>query len=202
MRLLIQRVRSGSVVVDGSSVGTIGCGLVVLVGFGPTDGPADGLPVGPAGGPSGCPADGLPVVRTDSPSGGRADGPANHPAMPHSPAWRCLLDKMLDLRIFPDEAGKMNLGLRQWGGELLLVPQFTLYADCRKGRRPSFTQAAPPHIATALFDQFVAAAREHHPDRVQCGIFGADMDVHLVNWGPVTIWLDSNEFLSREGNGK
>ena len=96
----------------------------------------------------------------------------------------------------------MNLGLRQWGGELLLVPQFTLYADCRKGRRPSFTRAAPPRIATALFDQFVAAAREHHPDRVQCGIFGADMDVHLVNWGPVTIWLDSQEFPSKEGNGK
>lgn len=162
MRLLIQRVRNGSVVVDGSSVGTIGCGLVVLVGFGPAD---------------------------DS-------------AMPHSPAWRWLLDKMLDLRIFPDDAGKMNLGLRQWGGELLLVPQFTLYADCRKGRRPSFTQAAPPHIATDLFDRFVAAAREHHPGRVQCGIFGADMDVHLVNWGPVTIWLDSQELLPKEGNGK
>lgn len=190
MRLLIQRVRNGSVAVDGTIVGAIGCGLVVLVGFGPADGPADDL------------ADGLADCLADGLADGLAGDPANHPAIPHNPAWRCLLDKMLDLRIFPDEAGKMNLGLRQWGGELLLVPQFTLYADCRKGRRPSFTQAAPPHIATALFDQFVAAAREHHPDRVQCGIFGADMDVHLVNWGPVTIWLDSHEFLSKEGNGK
>jgi D-tyrosyl-tRNA(Tyr) deacylase len=120
---------------------------------------------------------------------GREDGPD----LPGQPAWNKLLDKMTDLRIFPDDAGKMNTSLRDWNqgaGEILLVSQFTLYADCRKGRRPSF-EAASPDIARGLFDQLIAAMEQRLPGRVHSGIFAADMDVHLINWGPVTILLDS-----------
>jgi D-tyrosyl-tRNA(Tyr) deacylase len=99
-----------------------------------------------------------------------------------------LLDKVLTYRIFPDEAGKMNLHLRQIGGDLLLVPQFTLVADTRKGTRPSFSAAAKPEIARELFLALVATARAAHP-RVEAGIFGADMQVRLVNDGPVTFNL-------------
>ena len=99
-----------------------------------------------------------------------------------------LLEKMLTYRIFPDEAGKMNLDLRQIGGDLLLVPQFTLVADTRKGTRPSFSAAAKPENARQLFLALVAAAQAAHP-RVEAGIFGADMQVRLVNDGPVTFNL-------------
>ncbi len=127
MRLLLQRARRGSVAVDGETVAAIGPGLVVLAGFGPRD------------------------------TG----------ALPGEPRWVGMIDRLLDLRVFPDDAGKMNVGLREWTvpqdmrgaggtgvipgaplGELLLVPQFTLHADCRKGRRPSFSSAAPPPILT------------------------------------------------------
>lgn len=109
-------------------------------------------------------------------------------------ACRAVLEKLLELRIFPDEAGKLNVGLRETGGGLLLVSQFTLYASCRKGRRPSFSEAAPPQVARGLYDAFVAMARQALPGRVGDGVFGADMDVALVNWGPVTIMLDSADF--------
>ena len=99
-----------------------------------------------------------------------------------------LLDKVLTYRIFPDEAGKMNLDLRQIGGDLLLVPQFTLVADTRKGTRPSFSAAAKPENARQLFLALVAKAQAAHP-RVEAGIFGADMQVRLVNDGPVTFNL-------------
>jgi D-tyrosyl-tRNA(Tyr) deacylase len=99
-----------------------------------------------------------------------------------------LLAKLLKLRIFSDEAGKMNKSVQDVKGGLLIVSQFTLAADTTGGNRPSFTQAAPPDEGRRLYDCFVAMAREAHPV-VQTGQFGADMKVHLVNDGPVTIPL-------------
>ena len=99
-----------------------------------------------------------------------------------------LLDRMLAWRMFPDDADKMNLNLAQVNGGLLLVPQFTLAADTNSGNRPSFSKAAPPAEGQRMFDALVAAARKRHPD-VQCGLFGADMKVGLINDGPVTFWL-------------
>jgi D-tyrosyl-tRNA(Tyr) deacylase len=101
-----------------------------------------------------------------------------------------LLDRMLKYRIFGDELGKMNLNLSQIDGDLLLVPQFTLAADTRHGLRPGFSTAAPPDLGRRLFEELVAAARAQHP-RVECGVFGADMQVALVNDGPVTFWLEA-----------
>jgi D-tyrosyl-tRNA(Tyr) deacylase len=102
---------------------------------------------------------------------------------------RRLLQKVLEYRIFPDDAGKMNLNLRQIGGGLLLVPQFTLLADTGKGTRPGFSRGAPPALARELFGQLVALAREAHPGAAS-GVFGASMQVLLVNDGPVTFWLE------------
>lgn len=166
MRLLLQRVRKAAVHVNGAPVAAIGSGLLALVGFGTMD---------------------------------DAD-------LPERPIWEHMLRKMLSLRIFPDEYGKMNRTLEACGpapapesggsgGELLLVPQFTLYADCRKGRRPSFQNAAPPATAAVLFSQWLRQCEIRLPGRTHAGIFGADMDVSLVNWGPVTILLDSEDFL-------
>jgi D-tyrosyl-tRNA(Tyr) deacylase len=101
-----------------------------------------------------------------------------------------LLERLLDYRVFPDAQGRMNLSLRDIGGGLLLVPQFTLAADTRKGTRASFSSAAPPAMGQQLFDYLVARARELH-ETVQTGRFGADMQVSLVNDGPVTFWLES-----------
>ncbi|HLI84507.1 MAG TPA: D-aminoacyl-tRNA deacylase [Bryobacteraceae bacterium] len=101
-----------------------------------------------------------------------------------------LLDKLLGLRIFPDENGKMNRNIQEAGGSLLVVSQFTLYADCRKGRRPSFDPAAPPDQALALYSYFLEAARRG-PVPVASGVFQASMQVRLVNEGPVTILIDS-----------
>ena len=103
-----------------------------------------------------------------------------------------LLDKIVNLRIFEDREGKMNLSLLDMGGELMIISQFTLYADCRKGRRPSFTDAAPPGEAQKLYDYFVDAARARGL-KVATGIFQAHMEVELVNFGPVTILLDSSK---------
>ena len=99
-----------------------------------------------------------------------------------------LLERLLGYRVFPDENDKMNLSLRDIEGGLLLVPQFTLPADTRKGTRPSFTTAAPPDEGRRLFDYFVTHARMEHPS-VDTGRFGADMQVSLINDGPVTFWL-------------
>ncbi|MGW8182491.1 MAG: D-aminoacyl-tRNA deacylase [Burkholderiales bacterium] len=99
-----------------------------------------------------------------------------------------LLERVLDYRVFPDEEGRMNRSLRDIGGGLLLVPQFTLAADTRKGARPSFSSAAPPAAGRALFEHFAASARARHPE-IACGRFGADMKVTLTNDGPVTFWL-------------
>ncbi len=105
---------------------------------------------------------------------------------------RYIADKIASLRLFEDEAGKINLGITDIGGEVLLVSQFTLYADCRKGRRPSFTDAAPPEMADRLYQRVAEMLREADLP-VQTGVFGAHMQVALVNDGPVTILLDSGK---------
>ncbi|HWQ57082.1 MAG TPA: D-aminoacyl-tRNA deacylase [Bryobacteraceae bacterium] len=147
MRALIQRVKEARVEVEGEVTGSIGTGLVVLVGIAKSD--------------TKCEAD-------------------------------YLLDRIAGIRIFPDTCRKMNRNIREAEGALLLVPQFTLYADCRRGRRPSFDAAAPPGQAEALYDYFVAAARASGLP-VSTGVFQASMQVHLVNDGPVTIIVDSAE---------
>ena len=101
-----------------------------------------------------------------------------------------LIDKVLHLRVFPDESYKMNRNVAEAGGALLIISQFTLYGDCRRGRRPSFDLAAPPQQAQALYDYFVEQARRSSVP-VQTGVFQAMMEVHLVNDGPVTILMDS-----------
>lgn len=107
---------------------------------------------------------------------------------------RRLAEKALGLRIFEDENGKMNLGLEQVGGQVLVVSQFTLYGNCRRGRRPSFTEAAPPELGNAMYERFLEICGEMgFPP--QHGRFGADMQVESVNDGPVTILLDTVQLM-------
>jgi D-tyrosyl-tRNA(Tyr) deacylase len=143
---LLQRVSRAQVEVDGSIVGRIGPGLLVMA----------------------C------AERADTQT--EADR---------------LLERLLGCRVFADAEGKMNLNLKEVGGGLLLVPQFTLAADTRKGNRPSFTPAAPPEEGKRLFDYMLARARNLHSP-VASGVFGANMQVTLTNDGPVTIWLRVN----------
>lgn len=103
-----------------------------------------------------------------------------------------MADKICRLRIFEDENGKTNLSLADVGGELLVISQFTLYADCHKGNRPSFIKAGAPRMAEDLYERFMDRCREH-VDVVEKGRFGADMKVELLNDGPFTLMLDSNE---------
>ena len=105
-----------------------------------------------------------------------------------------MAEKILGLRIFTDENGKMNLGLSDVGGQVLVVSQFTLYGDCHKGRRPNFLQAAPPEIAIPLYEQFLRECeRLGYPP--QHGEFGAHMQVYSVNHGPVTLIVDTDDIL-------
>ena len=104
-----------------------------------------------------------------------------------------IANKVANLRIFEDEEGKMNRSLLETGGAALVVSQFTLYGDCRKGRRPSFINAARPEVANALYEQFITALEQQNVP-TQGGTFQAMMDVQLVNDGPVTILLDSDKF--------
>jgi D-tyrosyl-tRNA(Tyr) deacylase len=147
VKALLQRVSRASVSVDGEVVGSIGAGLVVLLGV--------------------------------------AEGDTEEDAS-------YLLSKIINLRIFADAAGKFNLSALETGGELLLVSQFTLLADARKGRRPSFIQAAPPERAAALFEYFLGLARASGL-KVATGRFQAHMMVEIHNDGPVTLMLDSRE---------
>ena len=103
-----------------------------------------------------------------------------------------MIAKMLDLRIFEDADGKSNLSLRDVDGALLLISQFTLYADCKKGKRPSFFKAGEPHMANDLYEYIIAECKKEIP-MVQTGIFGADMKISLINDGPFTIVLDSEQ---------
>ncbi len=148
MRLILQRVRSGHVTVEGQIVGQIGPGYVILAGVTHGDGPAE---------------------------------------------VKKLAEKSVHLRVFEDEQGKMNLSALDTGAEILVISQFTLYADARKGRRPSFTAAAPPEVAEPLVNQFVAQLLALGIKKVQTGVFGAYMQVHIENDGPVTIILDTEE---------
>ena len=147
MRFVIQRVTRSSVSVDGTTIGKIGKGFLVLIGISQED-----------------------TQET-------ADK---------------LVKKMTGLRIFEDENGKTNLSLADVGGELLLISQFTLYANCKKGNRPSFTEAGSPEKANALYEYIIQACREKVPV-VETGSFGAEMEVSLVNDGPFTILLDSEK---------
>jgi D-tyrosyl-tRNA(Tyr) deacylase len=105
---------------------------------------------------------------------------------------RWLAEKIVGLRVFEDEAGKMNRSLAEVGGAMLVISQFTLYGDCRRGRRPSFTDAAPPEIAERLYEAFVAVVKGAGVE-VSTGKFREHMLVSLVNDGPVTLWIDTAE---------
>ena len=148
MKFVIQVVSQASVEIEGSIRGSIGRGMLVLVGVGQDDNEAV------------------------------ADK---------------MVSKLLGMRIFPDENGKTNLSLSDVGGELLIISQFTLYADCRKGNRPSFTGAGDPEEARRLYEYIVDKCRNKEPGagKVETGEFGAKMKVSLVNEGPFTIILDS-----------
>ncbi len=120
--------------------------------------------------------------------------------LPQEKAWKGCIDKLLHLRIFPgntpETEHKFQTDVQDFGGEILLVSQFTLYAQCRQGRRPDFLQATKPAVAQELFAQFVHDVEKCLPSRVCAGNFGALMDVALTNWGPVTIMLDSDELFA------
>ena len=146
MRIVLQRVKSASVSIEGLVVGEIEQGFLLLVGVGPND------------------------TRDDA---------------------SYLARKIAGMRIFSDENGKMNLSIDQVGGKILSVSQFTLFADTKKGNRPSFTGAASSEAANKLYEEFNEILRNEYGLIVETGEFGADMQVSLVNDGPVTILLDT-----------
>jgi len=147
MKFVIQRVKHASVTVDGTVIGKIGQGFLVLIGI--------------------CDEDDTAVADK-------------------------MIKKMIGLRIFEDENGKTNLDIETVKGELLLISQFTLYADCKKGNRPSFIKAGNPTMANELYEYIIQSCKEKLPI-VEKGEFGADMKVELLNDGPFTIVLDSKE---------
>ena len=148
MRVIVQRVTSARVEVDGLVSGAIGPGLLVLAGVEEGDGDPD-------------------------------------------LTW--LSGKLCKLRIFADEAGVMNRSVLDIGGEILAVSQFTLFASLKKGNRPSWGRAAPPEISRPVFDRFVRQLERDLGRSVPTGVFGADMQVHLVNDGPATVFIDSRK---------
>jgi D-tyrosyl-tRNA(Tyr) deacylase len=119
---------------------------------------------------------------------------------PADAVW--LAEKVVNLRVFPDDGGRMNRSLLESGGELLVISQFTLYGDCRKGRRPDFTEAAPPEQARDLYDYFVKQLRARVPNRVTTGVFQAHMELSLTNDGPVTLICDSIKHVVKKENSK
>lgn len=147
MKIVLQRVAKASVAVDGTVVGAIDRGFLLLLGV----------------------ADSDTIQIADR-----------------------MIDKICKLRNFQDEAGKTNLSLADVGGELLVISQFTLYADCKKGNRPSFTHAGAPDLANELYEHVVERCKWYVP-KVEHGIFGAEMKVELLNDGPFTLVLDSSE---------
>lgn len=173
MRVVAQRVAGASVQVDGRTVGEIGAGLLLFVGVGRDDVESDGAE---------------PLAGGAAPGG--AGGAAGSPVLGFARA-AALAEKTANLRIFPDAQGKSNLSLLDTGGSALVISQFTLYADYRRGRRPSFTEAADPLPAEALVDEF-RLALERLGVPTATGRFGAHMTVSLVNDGPYTILLDSD----------
>ena len=149
MRAVLTRVKSASVEIDGTIVGQIGQGFLILLGVSPED--------------------------TEE-------------------KCRYLCEKALGLRVFEDENGKMNRSLEDVGGQVLVVSQFTLYGNCRKGRRPSFTDAADPELGNRLYKKFLSVCEElGYPP--QHGQFGADMKVASINDGPVTLILDTDQLM-------
>lgn len=146
MRVVIQRVSEAAVKIDGTIVGEISKGLLVLLGIAQEDTQQDAL---------------------------------------------YLIQKLINLRIFSDADGKMNLSVQDCGGELLVVSQFTLYADTKKGNRPSYIRAARPEHAIPLYEFFLQELQKQFQGPIQTGQFGADMKVSLINDGPVTIIIDS-----------
>lgn len=144
MRVLLQRVSRASVTVASQTIGEIGLGYLLLVGF-------------------------------------------THSDTNATLEW--MADKVVGLRLFPDDDGRMNRSLAEVGGALLVVSQFTLYGDTKKGRRPSFVEAAPPDVAVPLYERFIQRLRDEGVT-VATGEFGVMMEVALVNDGPVTLWLD------------
>jgi len=152
MRVLLQRVTSGMVQVNGNVVGQIGLGVVLLVGIGQDDTP---------------------------------------------PAISKMAGKIASLRIFSDQDMRFQHNLLDISGGALVISQFTLYADCSRGRRPNFTEAAQPTLAESLIDQFSERLVQLGVNPVATGQFGAHMNVEIQNHGPVTIWLDSDDWISR-----
>ncbi len=146
MRILIQRVRESSVVIDGKTKSSIGKGLLILLGIENSDAEED---------------------------------------------IEFLTKKIINLRIFDDEKGVMNKSVMDIDGEIMVVSQFTLHASIKKGNRPSYIKAAKPDVSIPLYEQFCETLSSIFGKPVQTGEFGADMKVHLVNDGPVTIWIDS-----------
>ena len=146
MRVLIQKARSSSVVIEGKPTASISKGLLIFLGIEEADSIED-------------------------------------------VEW--LVGKIIKLRIFNDGQGVMNLSVRDVGGELLVVSQFTLHASTKKGNRPSYIRAAKPETAIPLYEEFISKLKEASGIDVKSGEFGAYMDVELINDGPVTIWIDS-----------
>ena len=152
MRVIVQRVQTSRVEIDGAVSGEIGQGLMVLLGI-------------------------------------TAGDTKEH--------CDFLVDRLVHLRIFTDEQEKMNLSLKDIGGEMLIVSQFTLYGDCKKGRRPSFVAAARPETAIPLYEYFIEAAKQQGIKKVATGQFGADMQFYIQNDGPGTLMLDTDEIMRR-----